>query len=363
MMISTTPAWTFRLEKERNVFARRAAVMGGTAYVAFTYDKRDFSQSKLFALDLETGAEKWSYVVEHLASEPVTDPSGVVYWSSFEGNVYALGAGGELIWKAPGSESSIFVPCLLGDDRLVVPEVAGGARATWCLDRATGRTVWRFEHGGHAYPVHCHGDRVLHSSVISTGAGRPARCSLFCLSAADGKGVWSVTGNEYLFDPMVLRDRVFVCSSRTVRGYSAGDGELLAELSLETENSTLNLAPCSTAEMLYVWHNDPFGEEPDSVTAVEPVIQKRLFRGETLTLRERWKAGEPRGLGAAPMAFPGEWLAYLTHDGVICVVERATGASVAEIRLKSRPNKTGGLRLAGERLIAVHGRDVFCFSL
>ena len=168
------------------MFARRAEVVGGTVYVAFACDKGDFSQSRLFALDLETGAEKWSYTVEHSASEPVTDGSGVTYWSSFEGNVHALDPGGALIWKAPGTRSNIFTPCLLGDDRLVIPEIAGGARNTWCLERATGKVAWRFEHGGHAYPVHCHGDRVIHSSVVSGGFDKPPRGSLFCLAAADG---------------------------------------------------------------------------------------------------------------------------------------------------------------------------------
>lgn len=344
------------------MFARRAEVVGGTVYVAFACDKGDFSQSRLFALDLETGAEKWSYTVEHSASEPVTDGSGVTYWSSFEGNVHALDPGGALIWKEPGTRSNIFTPCLLGDDRLVIPEIAGGARNTWCLERATGKVAWRFEHGGHAYPVHCHGDRVIHSSVISGVFPRPPRGSLFCLSAADGEPVWTVTESEYLFNPMVFRDTVFICSNTALRAYSLNAGKLLAALPLEPENESLHLAPCSTAELLCVWR-DSHGRGTDAVTAAEPAISRRLFGGETLTLRERWRIEEPRGLCGGPMALSGERLAYLTHDGVICVIDRATGAGIAELPLKSKPNQSGGLRLAGARLIAVHGRDVFCLPL
>lgn len=344
------------------MFARRAEVVGGTVYVAFSYDKGGFSQSRLFALDVETGAETWSYTVEHSANEPVTDARGVTYWSSFDGDVHALDAAGALIWKEPGTTSSFFVPCLLGDDRLVIPEIAGGARNTWCLMRATGKVAWRFEHGGHAYPVHCHGDVVIHSSVVSGGFDKPPRGSLFCLSAADGEPVWTVTGSEYLFNPLVFRDTVFICSSTALRAYSLGTGKLAAELPLETENESLHLAPCSTADMLCVWR-DTYGRGIDAVTAVEPATSRRLFGGETLTLRERWKIEEPRGLCGGPMALSGERLAYLTHDGVICVIDRATGAGVAELPLRSKPNQTGGLRLAGSRLIAVHGRDVFCLSL
>jgi hypothetical protein len=116
--------------------------------------------------------------------------------------------------------------------------------------------------------------------------------------------------------------------------------------------------------MLYFWceqHTFPPGM--DAVTAMEPAITKRFLGGERLTLHERWKIGEPRRLCAVPIAISGAWLAYLTHDGVVCVLDRATGASVAEVALKTRPNESGGLCVAGSRLVAVHGRGVFCFSL
>jgi outer membrane protein assembly factor BamB len=200
---------------------------------------------------------------------------------------------------------------------------------------------------------------VLHSSVARTGWDEPPRASLFCIRGADGAPAWSAAEREYLFNPLVFGGTVFVCSNTTVRAYSLDDGRLLAALPLKAEAASLQLAPCSTADMLYVWR-DGHGQEPDSVAAVEPATSKRLFRGETLTLRERWRIGEPRGLCGAPMALLGERLVYLTHDGIVCVIDRATGAGVAEVALKSRPNKSGGLRLAGARLIAVHGRDVFC---
>jgi hypothetical protein len=329
--------------------------------VAFSYDKRGFYESRLFALDLETGSERWAYTVEHHANEPVTDADGMTYWSSFEGNVYALDVHGSLLWKAPGTKSNIGVPRLLGDDRLVVPEIAGGARATWCLDRATGKTLWRFEHGGHTYHIHCHGERVLHSSSVH---GPTDETTLSCLAAVDGTALWSVKERGGLSSPVVLGDRVIVWSDKTVRAYSLGQGRLLAQGPLKTGNWGLHAAPCSTADMLYFWcEQHTFAPGMDAVTAMEPAITKRFLGGERLTLHERWKIREPRRLCAVPIAISGAWLAYLTHDGVVCVLDRATGASVGEVPLKTRPSERGGLCVAGSRLVAVHGRHVFCFSL
>lgn len=356
-MIPTRPMWAFRLANERRVFARRASVAGGTAYVTFSYDKRGFFESRLFALDLETGSEKWSYTVGHHTNEPVADANGTVYWSSFEGNVYALDAGGSLLWKGPGTRSNISVPCLLGDDRLVVPEIAGAARATWCLHRGTGQTLWRFEHGGHARTVHCHGDRVLHDSFP---AGTD-EASLYCLAAVDGRPVWSVTERGGFSDPVLLGDRVIVLSQTAVQAYSLGEGRRLARRPLRPEDVALQVAPISTAEMLYLWREHSPGA--DAIRAVEPALSKRFLGGERLTLHERWKVRDPRGLCAAPIALSGAVLAYLTHDGVVCAIDRATGTRVAEVPLKTRPNDTGGLRVAGSRLVAVHGREAFCFSL
>lgn len=329
--------------------------MGGTAYLVFHYDKRGFFESRLFALDLETGSEKWSYTVGHVGNEPVTDANGTVYWSSFEGNVYALDAGGSLIWTGPGTSSSIFVPCLLGNDRLVVPEIAGGARATWCLDRATERTLWRFEHGGHA-SVRCHGEHVLNSSIRpQEDAG-----SLSCLAAADGTPFWSVTHGG---DEFVLGDRVIIFSEAAVRAYSLGQGRRLARVLFESGDGAPHVAPVSTAEMLYLCYDRHSPSGLEVIKAVEPAPSKRFLGGERLTLHERWKIRAPRVLCEAPIAVSGAVLAYLTHDGVVCAIDRATGASVAEVALKTPRNHTGGLCVAGSRLIAVHGRDVFCFSL
>jgi hypothetical protein len=357
-MIATRPAWAFRLAKERSVFARRASVTGGTAHVAFSYDKRGFTESKLFALDLETGSEKWSYTVEHVANQPLADADGTIYWSSFEGNVYALDVHGALLWKAPGTRSNIGVPRLLGNDRLVVPEIAGGARATWCLYRATGKTLWRFESGGHTCQIHCHGERMLQSS----DSGATGEAALSCLAAADGTLVWSVKERGDFFNPFVLGDRVIVWSEKRVRVYSLAQGRLLAKLPLDPGDGALHVSPDSSPELLYLWCEHTFGPGVDAIMAVEPALSRRFLGGERLTLHERWKIREPRRLCAVPIAVPGAWLAYLTHDAVVCVLDRATGASVAEVPLKTRPSERGGLCVAGSRLVAVHGRDVFCFS-
>ncbi|HEX5717798.1 MAG TPA: PQQ-binding-like beta-propeller repeat protein [Thermoanaerobaculia bacterium] len=360
-MIPQEITWKFRLDNERRVGARRPAVSGGLVYVAFFYDKRDFSESKLFAFDVESGAQKWAYTIDHVANEPVV-ADGVVYWSSFEGSIHALDGDGRLLWKAPGTDSNIGAPVLGGDDRLFVAEIAGGASNTWCLDRKTGATLWRFEHGGHTYRLHHSAGRLFHTAVAHTSMDEPTRCSLYCLSAANGSVLWSVSDREYLFNPIVLGDKVFVCSHHSARMYSIDSGKLLAEAPLEREKTTLHLASCSEQHRLIVW-GDNYGQDADSVSAVEVSAARRLFGGEKPSLSRTWKVEEARGLCEAPIALSRERIMYLTHDGVLCVIASATGERLSETRLKTKPATFGGLSLVGDQLFVAHGREVFSFML
>ncbi|TXT22315.1 MAG: pknD [Planctomycetota bacterium] len=119
-------AWTFRLKNERNARVRCPVLANGTAYVTFSYDKRGFFDSTLFAFDASTGSQKWSKTIDHVSSEPVVAEDGTIYWGSFDGNVYALDQLGETVWKEPGAAANVSIPILVGNDRLIVSEIVFG---------------------------------------------------------------------------------------------------------------------------------------------------------------------------------------------------------------------------------------------
>jgi len=353
--------WKFRLQKERRVAPRRPVIAGERAYVVFFYDKGGSSESALLALERASGAEQWAFRIGHVGNEALV-ADGTTYWSSFEGSVYALDAQGQQRWKAPGAKAHIGIPVLAGDDRLVFAEFARGSRTTWCLDRNTGATVWRFDHGGHSYAV-CYADgRVFHTSVIQSSMDGPPDSSLHCLSATDGRPLWKAKAQEFLFNPIACGDKVFVCSNRMLQVHSTHDGQLLAHAKLEENKTTLRVAEHSTPQRLIVWRDDVEAER-HSIRAFAVETVKRLFGGSSVNVTQTWDVAEKRGLCQPPIALPSDQLMYLTRDGVLCVLDAATGTRLSETPLKTKECMFGGITLAGDQLVVAHERDAFSFRL
>jgi outer membrane protein assembly factor BamB len=360
-MTALKPTWTFTLPNERRIGARSPVVAGNTVYVVFTYDKRDFFESRITAFDLAGGIQRWTHVVEHVLTEPVVAENGTAYCSSFEGSVYAFDVNGSLLWKAPDAGRNMGAPCLVGDDRLVVAEAGGGARRTWCLNRTSGETLWCYEHGGLASPLMSCDDRVFHGSMPSKPASANDKATLLCVSTTNGKVIWSAPDEHaFLFNPIILDGKLFICSSRTLQAYSTSDGKRLTELALGPHNATLRLSQLS--EWLVIWR-DSHGQGDDAILAVQPALQKRFLRGPLLELHQQWQVPEHRGLCESPKLMSDGRLTYLTHDGTICTLDRSNGEKVNELRLRTKPNSSGGLGITGRSFIVAHGRDVFCFPL
>jgi outer membrane protein assembly factor BamB len=354
------PRWTFRLPKERRVGARRPAVANGVAHVMFMYDRGDFVNSTLFALDLASGAERWSRAIEHIGNEPVL-ADGILYWSSFEGSIRALDPDGRTRWESAHANASIGVPVLGDGGRLFVSEIAGGAADTWCLDRATGRLLWRFRHGGHTYRL-CYADgRLYHTSVSGGEPAAPLRSALYSLDAADGRVTWSAPDRDYLFNPIVLEGQLYVCSSRRLFVLDAARGRRLAEIELGKTNATHVLAPASLPDQPVTWE-DNVGQGSDVVTAFSTRTVKRFFGGKGRELIRAWRVEEPRRLCEAPVTLSGDRLIYLTHDGTLCTLAHATGERLSEVPLKSGPSEFGGIAVSDAGLLVAHGRTAFAFD-
>ena len=173
------------------------AVAGGMVYVGS-------QDSKLYALDAETGREIWSFAAESWIESSPAVVGGVVYFGSNDGNLYALDA-------RTGAERWRF------ETRLGIrssPAVAGGMvyfgtdnYTVYGVDAATGRQRWIFHAAG----------RIDSSPVVAEGivyVGNSTRY-LYGLNAHDGRMRFDYkVFAPVLSAPAVQDGTVYVMNSR-----------------------------------------------------------------------------------------------------------------------------------------------------
>jgi len=97
-------------------------------------------EGRVYAMDAGEPEMAWEFRMRSAAAGPVHLGVEHIYSWDVEGTVYCLDAGGSPVWEAPLSEPLSAGGCE-GDAHFFVATTAGELVA---LDRATGRTVWRF---------------------------------------------------------------------------------------------------------------------------------------------------------------------------------------------------------------------------
>lgn len=239
--MSLTAVWSVRLANERNVKSRGPVLADGVVYQLFHYDKRDFFESRLMALALATGEELWHATVDHVANRPAIGADGTVFLSSFDGAVAAYDPNGDQIWRCDAIDSNIGPPTLAGSDHLVLAEIHGRARRTWCLNARTGAVLWTFDNGGHSYTLAATQDVVVHATVVSGANFGESTVRLFALSARDGSVRWSASHTEYMFVPAIIDDTVIVGARGAVLAYDLASGKERARLALPEGTAAMHL--------------------------------------------------------------------------------------------------------------------------
>ena len=340
-------SWSYRLPKERQVGARVPVASAEAVLVAFHYDKADFYESALVALDRTTGEERWRTTIPHVITEPVTTPDGAAYVSSFSGTVHAFGSNGEKLWDGRCGDRNMGKPCLVGNDRLVVAEAGGGASRTWCLDVRTGAVVWAFENQGHSYALAANNGRLVHATVLAKGAG----VRLHCVEMSSGRSLWAVDSAEWIFHPVVQDQTGLIGARGSLRAYALQTGELLARLDLQDQEAI-------DGQMLVSDDRVYFGTDAGHVRCA--VMQsKRSFFKTRLSLESAWQAACEGGIRGRP-AMAGNALAVLSPEDGIVFLEPSTGQRLSVLKMPKGDG--GGLLYDREWLHASMGREVRAFG-
>ena len=174
------PAWSGRDTRMPFDLAFQPVVSGGVVFFASSSD------CTVYALDAETGREKWTYITDG----PVRFAPAVwrdrLFVVSDDGYLYCLAAGnGELIWAKRGGPNHEMV---LGNDRLISRWPARGGPVVkdgvvyfgaglwpsegiylYAIDASTGETLWANDSSGDMVIEQPHGGNRAHSGVSIQG--------------------------------------------------------------------------------------------------------------------------------------------------------------------------------------------------
>lgn len=223
--------WKYGLKGARSVTQRCPVIVGKTVLATFNHGQGSNFQGSLSALDVDSGEELWRFNTEHFLNEPCISSDGDIFITCFDGAAYKLGLDGQLQWKSQPSECNLWSGILL-EDKFYYAEIGGRSKYTRALNTIDGSVSWEFENGGHSYALATdHKERIVHCSV--SGGFDERTIHLYCLNKDTGKTFWKTKYDQYLFQPLIIDNFIYIGSRSHVSLFSLDSGELLATHQIE----------------------------------------------------------------------------------------------------------------------------------
>lgn len=172
-----------------------ATVIDGTVYIG-SADK------KLYAVDAQTGREKWHFETQGIIRSTPTVANGLVYIGSYDHHVYAVDAKtGAQRWKFDTLEPIVSSPLVANGTMYI------GSRSSdlFAFDAATGQVKWKYFY----WSSWVESSARLRDGILYVGSSDLQQ--LFAIDAATGKRVWNVnTDGSAWSTPAVTAQRVYI---------------------------------------------------------------------------------------------------------------------------------------------------------
>jgi outer membrane protein assembly factor BamB len=179
----------------------------------------------LFALDAQTGTQKWNYPAgQPLRSKPVSDGTNI-YLASGDGRLSVLNANGSFAWQVSVGSPLLRAP-LMTPRGVVITSREGHVFAL----TPSGQKLWQRELGELCY----YGDNLYHNGEIFIAT---AGNGLWKLNAESGEVIWrrELAGPTYA-TPLLDDGRLYIGdNSGSLQVFGSDSGDLLWSTQLDRE--------------------------------------------------------------------------------------------------------------------------------
>lgn len=223
-----TQRWKFAME-----YAGESSptVVDGVVYVAS-------KENRLYALDAETGEQRWFYKTDGLLFGSPSVSSESVVIGGDDGDLFAIDRDdGNLDWKLT-LDSGIFSTPAIDGERVYVTTKN---KTTVAIDLESGDEIWTYPVGGSASPAVADG-------VVFIGSDDGA---IYAIDAAKGGDpLWLfATGSPGVRSPIVAGDEVFFAAGATITSLNRETGTVVWQYPV---GDTVSTEPVVLDGYLYV---------------------------------------------------------------------------------------------------------------
>lgn len=173
-------------------------------------------KSVLYAVDRQTGAERWKLDTDVQITSALLVDEGIVYFGADDGKLWAVNAAtGHKKWRFEAQKAIRSAPALV--DRIMYFGSDDGR--VYAFDLETNERLWQFETGG---PVQC--TPAVYRGIVYIASQDQY---LYALRRSNGTQVWrqTLSSSQVYGSPMVERDKVIVAAGTHLIALDARYGD------------------------------------------------------------------------------------------------------------------------------------------
>jgi outer membrane protein assembly factor BamB len=358
--------WKYQLDV-RGTVSSRPPVIGEESVVAvFIASRGNRDDGRLLCFDRATMQLRWESRHDDLLGNAVVTDSGDILCSMVTTRRVACFDQwtGARKWSWRTKESNIW-EIAESDGRVVVGGVQGSAQSRWCIDAATGKTIWKFGTGGHSS-----GPLIYRNTVFQATGG-----TVIALNLDDGRVLWLQTESRtYLFNPTAFDGMVVIVGHGLFNVYDAVSGALLSQTLTDTANF---IGPC-TAVAGHLFFSDEGGDtycyrvpqrdgDPAptvlgsasslAAMATNPATVENPAKGAVPEWPRLWKVASAGAVLGAPVVKDG---AVFVIDGTnrVLALSPQDGSLIADLKLPGKAANSGVVD-GGDCLYVAVGRHLY----